>query len=83
MDLGERENKTEGVTLIIASSAAVTSFIFTHWEDFCFYCRFQNLQQRTEHPSEVWFVCLINECTQHRSETLKGFMLIRKLITFN
>lgn len=34
MDTGERENKTEGVTPIIASSAAVTSFIFTHYEVF-------------------------------------------------
>lgn len=66
MDTGKRENKTGGVTLIIASSGAVTSFIFTHYEGFCFYCRFQNLQQKTEHPSKVWFVCLINDSTQHR-----------------
>ena len=35
-DIGERENKTEGVTSIIASYAAVKSFIFTHYEFFAF-----------------------------------------------
>lgn len=72
MDAGKRENKTEGVTLIIAFSGAVTSFIFTHYKVFCFYWRFfflsffESLQQRTEHPSKVWCVCLINESTRHK-----------------
>ncbi len=72
MDTGEGENETEGVTLIIAFSAAVTSFIFTHYKVFCFYWHFfvvvvvESLQQRTERPSKVWFVCLINESTRHK-----------------
>lgn len=36
MDTGKRQNKTEGVALIIASRGAVTSFIFTQCEVFSF-----------------------------------------------
>ncbi len=34
MDRGERETKTEALPPIIATSGAVTSFIFTHCEVF-------------------------------------------------
>lgn len=41
-DKSKRENKTEGVTRIIASTGAITSFIFTHYEVFLFHCRILN-----------------------------------------
>lgn len=51
MDTGQKYSKTQGVALIIVSSDAVTSLIFKFFVITAFF--FQNLQQRTEHPSKV------------------------------
>lgn len=50
MDTSKKYNKTQGVDLIIVTSDAVTSLIFKFFAITAF---FQNLQQRTEHPSKV------------------------------
>lgn len=78
MDTGKRENKTEGVPPIIASSGAEISFIFTHYEVFVL-LPFKKIQQRTKrYGLSSWLMKALNV----GSETLKGFKL-RKLITSN
>lgn len=72
MHRSQRENKTEGVTPPIASSGAVASFIFTHYEAFFVVLAFSDFttEDRASLQGVVWLMKALNI----GSETLEGFL---------